>query len=67
MNAKNPQIGARPGLGMPTPDKVLEAAKTAQREKENTQNGNPDFANGKGDDPRARGAESQMDFIMSGK
>lgn len=26
---------------------------------------NPDFANGKGDDPHARGAESSCDFIMN--
>lgn len=26
---------------------------------------NPDFANGKGNDPHARGAESSCDFIMN--
>ena len=39
----------------------------ARQEREKTNNvENPDFANGRGDDPRARGAESQMDSIMSG-
>ena len=39
----------------------------ARQEREKANNvENPDFANGRGDDPRARGAESQMDSIMSG-
>ena len=37
-----------------------------KRQQQEVTDVNPDFANGRGDDPRARGAESQMDFIMSG-
>ena len=37
----------------------------ARQEREKSTDSNPDFANGRGDDPRARGAESQMDAIMS--
>ena len=39
-----------------------------QKKTKNLANGstsNPDFANGKGDDPHARGAESSCDFIMN--
>ena len=38
----------------------------ARQERETKSTENPDFADGRGDDPRARGAESQMEAIMSG-
>ena len=52
-------------------DAVLRAtveSEKARQEREKTKQSeeNPDFANGRGDDPRARGAESQMEAIMSG-
>lgn len=44
-----------------TNEAVLQNAKNLA----NGSTSNPDFANGKGDDPHARGAESSCDFIMN--
>lgn len=45
---------------------TIESEKARQEREKNVKSSeNPDFTDGRGDDPRARGAESQMDVIMS--
>ncbi len=57
------------GLDPTKPNPAAQQAKEAVLQNaKNLANGstvNPDFANGKGNDPHARGAESSCDFIMN--
>lgn len=57
------------GLDPTKPNPAAQASKEAVLQNaKNLANGsttNPDFANGKGNDPHARGAESSCDFIMN--
>ena len=57
------------GLDPTKPNPAAQASKEAVLQNaKNLANGstsNPDFANGKADDPHARGAESSCDFIMN--
>lgn len=64
MTPINGQNGGTFGLNGDAVVRATVASEKARQEKE-TESVNPDFANGRGDDPRARGAESQMDLIMS--
>lgn len=53
-----------PGISSETIVKT--AAETEKKiESEESKNNNDPFANGKGDDPHARGAESSYDFIKN--
>ena len=46
-------------------DEIFEKPVSRTIEKTMVSDNNPDFANGKGDDPRARGAESSCDLIQN--
>ena len=47
-------------------DEIIEKPVSRTIERTVVSDDNPDFANGKGNDPRARGAESSSDFIQNG-
>lgn len=58
-------MGLDPTKPNPAAQQANEAVLQNAKNLANGSTPNPDFANGKGNDPHARGAESSCDFIMN--
>lgn len=58
-------MGLDPTKSNPAAQASKEAVLQNAKNLANGSTSNPDFANGKGNDPHARGAESSCDFIMN--
>ena len=58
-------MGLDPTKPNPAAQQANEAVLQNAKKLANGSTSNPDFANGKGNDPHARGAESSCDFIMN--